>query len=412
MQDVENLIVDVKSASATSTCVFDESVPTTIQSALEQSIPPTLRTILGDTIFPKLCNVLDGTFSKFTLRYDSVGGEVILEMKATLESQQVALANNYASVQSSLQEVFARLRTLDRMDNSLPPDHPGSGGARDLKRSNSTRSEHGGDQDPTVSSPHVRLGTEGPTPLAVNIDPSSPSAGPSGHRESSMPPYGCLPTWGQGFLAEQVARQRQHGYNDNQLHMDTQVACQRQHGYDNNQLHMDTHNRKVQSGKIVFPQSANRARYARKQNKSRFDLAGLASAKYHIDEDGVDVLTERIIHNCGYKSIHADHPDDILLCFNEIILIHKVVVQGWRNPWMQFCGPVVEYILEKVLPVFPRLHSLDVADAIKFYHGLQKISMRYLLPLMPFDLVCLAFGFEGLCPPGLGTIKYAVISSA
>jgi hypothetical protein len=141
-------------------------------------------------------------------------------------------------------------------------------------------------------------------------------------------------------------------------------------------------------------------------------LAGLASAEYHIDEDSVDVLTEKIIHNCGYKSIHADHPDDILLCFNEIILIHKVVVQGWHNPWMQFCGPVVEYILEKALLVFPHLHSLDVADAVKFYDGLQKISMRYLLPLMPFDLVCLAFGFEGLYPPGLGTIKYAPISSA
>ncbi len=126
----------------------------------------------------------------------------------------------------------------------------------------------------------------------------------------------------------------------------------------------------------------------------------------------MELLKEKIIHNCGYKSIHVDHPEDILLCFNEIILIHKTVVQGWRNPWTQFCGPVVEYILEKALPVFPRLHSLDVADAVKFYDGLQRISMCYLLPLMPFDLVCSAFGFEGLCPPGLGTIRYAAISSA
>ncbi len=124
------------------------------------------------------------------------------------------------------------------------------------------------------------------------------------------------------------------------------------------------------------------------------------------------MLTERIIHNCGCKSIHADHLDDILLCFKEIILIHKVVIQGLRNPWMHFCGPVFEYILEKVLPVFLHLYTLDVADAVKFYDGLQKISMCYLLPLMPFDSICLAFGFEGLCPPGLDTIKYASISSA
>jgi hypothetical protein len=35
-----------------------------------------------------------------------------------------------------------------------------------------------------------------------------------------------------------------------------------------------------------------------------------------------------------------------------------------------FGGPVFEYILEKALPVFPCLHSLDVADAVKLYDGL------------------------------------------
>jgi hypothetical protein len=113
VQDVETLVADVKSASASSTCALNELVPMTIQSVLEQSIPPTLWTILGDTISPTLCNVLDGTFSEFTLQYESVGGEVIREVKATLESQQAALAMDYASVRSSLQEVLARLRTLD-----------------------------------------------------------------------------------------------------------------------------------------------------------------------------------------------------------------------------------------------------------------------------------------------------------
>ncbi len=28
--------------------------------------------------------------------------------------------------------------------------------------------------------------------------------------------------------------------------------------------------------------------------------------------------------------------------------------------------PIVEYTLEKALPVFPRLHGLDVADAVNF----------------------------------------------
>jgi hypothetical protein len=73
---------------------------------------------------------------------------------------------------------------------------------------------------------------------------------------------------------------------------------------------------------------------------------------------------------------------------------------------------VVGYIREKVLLAFPCLTSLEVSDVIKFYNSVQKNLMRYLLPLMPFDLICLVFGFEGLCPPGLGTIRYAAIASA
>jgi hypothetical protein len=72
----------------------------------------------------------------------------------------------------------------------------------------------------------------------------------------------------------------------------------------------------------------------------------------------------------------------------------------------------MEYILEKVLLVFSCLCSLEVVDVVKFYDSVQKIPMQYLLPLMPFDLICLVFGFEGLCPPGLGTIRYAAIASA
>jgi hypothetical protein len=145
---------------------------------------------------------------------------------------------------------------------------------------------------------------------------------------------------------------------------------------------------------------------------SRFDLAGLADTGYHIGDFGVDTLTELIISNCGYQTFHVDHPEDVLLCFQEIINIHRVVVQTWTNTRTHFSGPVVEYILEKALPVFPRMHDLDVSGMVKFYDGLQKISMRYLLPLMPFDSIRLAFGYEGLCPPGLGTTRYSAIALA
>jgi hypothetical protein len=79
---------------------------------------------------------------------------------------------------------------------------------------------------------------------------------------------------------------------------------------------------------------------------------------------------------------------------------------------MHFSGLVVEYILEKALPVFPHLNSLEVVDVVQFYNSLQKILMRYLFPLMPFNSICLAFGFKGLCPLDLGTIRYTAIALA
>ncbi len=175
---------------------------------------------------------------------------------------------------------------------------------------------------------------------------------------------------------------------------------------------VDTGGNTVSGGKITTPRFIDRSRMACAKNTSKFDAAGLAEAKYHIGEYGVEVLTLPIISNCGYQSFHQDHPEDILLCYSEISNIHRVVLQGWVNSRTHFCGSVVEYILEKAITVFPRLSSLEVADVVKIYDSVQKIPMRYLLPLMPFDSICLTFGFEGLCPPGLGTIRYTTIAFA
>jgi hypothetical protein len=163
---------------------------------------------------------------------------------------------------------------------------------------------------------------------------------------------------------------------------------------------------------ITTPCFADHSHVACAKNTSKFDLADLAEAKYHINKMGVKVLTPQIISNCGYQSFHRDHPVDILLCYSKIANIHQVILHSWTDSGMHFSGPVVEYILKKALPVFLCLDSLEVVDVVKFYKSVQKLSMRYLLPLMPFDSICLAFGFEGLYPPGLGTMRYAVIASA
>jgi hypothetical protein len=42
-----------------------------------------------------------------------------------------------------------------------------------------------------------------------------------------------------------------------------------------------------------------------------------------------------------------------------------------------------------------------------YYDRLQKLSVGYLLPLMPFDTIRLSFNYKDLCPPGLGKLRYA-----
>jgi hypothetical protein len=75
-------------------------------------------------------------------------------------------------------------------------------------------------------------------------------------------------------------------------------------------------------------------------------------------------------------------------------------------------GPSIPYIVEKALLLFPRLKATTMENTVKFYDDLQSTGLNYLLALMLFDAIYIPFGFEGLCPPGLGTGHYAEISSA
>ncbi len=72
----------------------------------------------------------------------------------------------------------------------------------------------------------------------------------------------------------------------------------------------------------------------------------------------------------------------------------------------------MDRILEKGLPIFPKLDSLEMATTVNFYDKLQKTSALFLLPLMLFDAINFNMGFEGLCPPGLGLPRYAEIAGA
>ena len=85
-------------------------------------------------------------------------------------------------------------------------------------------------------------------------------------------------------------------------------------------------------------------------------------------------------------------------------------MNAWDNRRTQQRGPSVDRILEKGLPVFPKLDCLDTSATVTFYDKLQKTSALFLLPLTLFDAINLNMGFEGLCPPGFGLLRYAEIA--
>jgi hypothetical protein len=76
----------------------------------------------------------------------------------------------------------------------------------------------------------------------------------------------------------------------------------------------------------------------------------------------------------------------------------------------QYTGPQIDWILQKLLTLFLCLNPLRMADVVNLHDRLQEVSMNHLLALIHFDAILLHFCFEGLCPPGLGIIKYGAMS--
>jgi hypothetical protein len=141
---------------------------------------------------------------------------------------------------------------------------------------------------------------------------------------------------------------------------------------------------------------------------SCFDITSLATKEYHVGMDGVDTLTKEDIQACGYAQVKASI-EDVVVCYNDIIFVHNKVSGLWYNGYAHTLGPQVDKILQKLLSVFPCLESLRVEDVITFYDRLQEVSMGYVIAIMPFDAIVLVHQFEGLCPLGLGLVKYAAM---
>jgi hypothetical protein len=139
---------------------------------------------------------------------------------------------------------------------------------------------------------------------------------------------------------------------------------------------------------------------------SPLDIAGLGDKRYHGGDKGYNPLTIPIVHKCGYMEINSL---DVIACHQDIIHIHVFVRGKWDDHY-QNRGPQVHEILEKGIPTFPRLSSIDVESTVEFYNIFQKTSMIYLMSIMPFDCISIKMGYKALCPPGIGIPCYAAVA--
>jgi hypothetical protein len=62
--------------------------------------------------------------------------------------------------------------------------------------------------------------------------------------------------------------------------------------------------------------------------------------------DGVKTLSKELIQDCGYGRIDAP-VEDVVVCYNDIILVHHKVSKLWYNSYVHTMGPQVDKILRK-----------------------------------------------------------------
>jgi hypothetical protein len=349
---------------------LQETIPPTIKTvlddtlatALQETISPTLKTVLDDTISNSFVSIKDGSFLDFTTKVESLGTDMVQAVRRSVAAAEgplldcyTAVKEEYSACKACLDEVLDLLLTRSDMPAAAPPP------------SHTPPVNPGGDATVPSSSPPLAQAKDAPsdTPLADSastpVDECRHPSFPPGRVEDfdfSYSPhreFACL-----GYPPPRGASVHFHPRGGQERVPPPGV---------------DTGGNTVPGGRITTPRFSDCSCVACAKNTSKFDAAGLAEAKYHIGEYGVEVLTPPIISNCGYQLFHRDHSEDIHLCYNEISNIHRVVLQGWVNSQTHFCSPVIEYILEKAIPVFPRLSSLKVADVVKFYDSMQKISM-------------------------------------
>ena len=162
-------------------------------------------------------------------------------------------------------------------------------------------------------------------------------------------------------------------------------------------------------GPLESPRLGDREHRARQLGVSRFDILGLAHSTYHAGADGFPTLTSGVLSKIGYNKISSS---EVVSCHNDIIAVHRRILELWHNPVLHTFGPQVGRIITKSLKVLPLLDSTTMEKVVDFYDHLQESTTGHVIAIIPFDAIMLSNRFEGLCVPALGIRRYQLMGRA
>jgi hypothetical protein len=235
---------------------LEDRLPAILTDVVGNALAPTLTMVLTECLPPTLTDVLGCSLADFQSQFGTAGGaETTAQVRILLEAAAEHHNSDHSAVMTAIEGIGARLSALDDMLASSDASHP-------VDKPTHT-------PPPVATRPASSIHLPVPHDWGCNFQPSAPAPPPPAPSTAPSP------------------------------HL---VSG----------LRVDTAHAGEPGGRIKTPRSIDPARRARNMKTNRFDLAGLADTGYHIGDDGVAILNERIISNCGYQSFHVDHPEDVL----------------------------------------------------------------------------------------------------
>jgi hypothetical protein len=379
-----------------------ENKLTTLKSKLESklALETTNLATKGDSLLAKITSLDD------TIQTD-VGGRI-----AALETKIEAVTTTFDARITALEPP---VRTPATTTNSASTASAGNGRAGPT-----TAPGRGAEVTPDDAPINVNACTRAAFDNARQLNPSLLTGDSHNYSHGCTPirdPYNTSTTHGRHNPSTSQQPKRQTTLFESlgigaQMPVNTRNTSGGRSG-DDKHHHIDTAGNihPVMGRGLISPPHRDQARHARTLGASRFDVICLASTKYHVGMEGLATLTEDDICASGYAEITAT-AEDTVICYNDIILAHRKVTELWHNGYANSYGPQVDKILQKSLLVFPKLEYTRVEDVVAFYNHLQEVALGYAIALMPFNAIVLTHKFEGLCPPGLGLVKYATMCKA